>query len=90
MSAAVATVWAGVDVGMTHHWVEVVDRGGATLLSRHVLNDQAEIDELIAEIVPLADRVQWAVDIVGGPSRCCWPCLPKPISRCERLRGVGC
>lgn len=68
MPAAASTVWAGVDVGKTHHWVEVVDGDGATLLSRCVLNDQAQIDKLIAEVLPLADRIQWAVDIVGAPS----------------------
>lgn len=65
---AALTVWAGIDVGKTHHWVEVVDATGATLLSRRVLNDQVKIDELIAAVVPLADSVQWAVDIVGAPS----------------------
>ena len=68
MPPAALTVWAGIDVGKTHHWVEVVDATGATLLSRRVLNDQVEIDELIAAVVPLADSVQWAVDIVGAPS----------------------
>lgn len=68
MPSAVAKVWAGVDVGKTHHWVEVVDADGTTLLSRRVLNDQVEIDELIAAVVPLAEQVQWAVDIVGTPS----------------------
>ncbi len=68
MPPAAFTVWAGVDVGKTHHWVEVVDGDGTTLLSRRILNGQAEIDELIVEVVPLADRVQWAVDIVGAPS----------------------
>jgi len=51
-----------------HHWVEVVDDCGATLLSRRVLNDQVEIDAPIAAIVPLAETVRWAVDIVGSPS----------------------
>ena len=65
MPPAAATVWAGIDVGKTHHWVEVVDDDGATLLSRRVLNDQVEIDALIATILPLAETVLWAVDIVG-------------------------
>lgn len=68
MPPAALTAWAGIDVGKTYHWVEVVDATGATLLSRRVLNDQVEIDELIAAVVPLADSVQWAVDIVGAPS----------------------
>ena len=68
MPPATATIWAGIDVGKTHHWVEVVDVDGVTLLSRRVLNDQVEIDELIGTVVPLADRVIWAVDIIGAPS----------------------
>ena len=68
MSSAAATVWAGVDVGKTHHWVEVVDASGVTLLSRRVGNDQVDIDELIVAVVALGDTVQWAVDIVGAPS----------------------
>lgn len=62
------TVWAGIDVGKTHHWVEAVDVGGKTLLSRRVLNDQVEIEALIAAVTSLGGEVQWAVDIVGAPS----------------------
>jgi len=40
MPTAPPTVWAGVDVGRTRHWVEVVDATGATLLSRRVSNDR--------------------------------------------------
>ena len=68
MEPAAATVWAGIDVGKTHHWVEVVDACGATLLSRRVRNDQVEIDAILAAVVPLAETVLWAVDIVGSPS----------------------
>jgi len=62
------TAWAGIDVGKTHHWVEVVDASGATLLSRRVSNDQGEIDAVIADVMVLAETVLWAVDIVGAPS----------------------
>jgi len=68
MPTAPPTVWAGVDVGKTHHWVEVVDATGATLLSHRVSNDQSEIDAVIADVVVLAEAVLWAVDIVGAPS----------------------
>jgi len=64
----VATVWAGIDVGKTHHWVTAVGTDGATLLSVKVCNDQAEIDAVIGAVSQLADQVQWAVDIVGAPS----------------------
>ena len=68
MPTALSTVWAGIDVGKTHHWIEVVDAAGATLLSRRVLNDQLEIEALIAAVAPMSDQAQWAVDIVGAPS----------------------
>ncbi len=68
MPTAPPTVWARVDVGKTHDWVEVVDATGATLLSRRVSNDQTEIDAVIADVVVLAEAVLWAVDIVGTPS----------------------
>ena len=70
------TVWAGIDVGKTHHWVDVVDDCGATLLSRRVLNDQAEIEAVIAEIVALAEVVRWAADIIGSLSAMllAWAC----------------
>jgi len=63
-----ATVWAGIDVGKTHHWIEAVDPDGKTLLSRRVLNDQGEIEAVIAAVTALGGQVQWAVDIVGAPS----------------------
>lgn len=63
-----ATVWAGIDVGKTHHWVCVVDSDGAALLSVKVGNDQNEIDAVIATVTALAERVEWALDIIGAPS----------------------
>jgi len=62
------TVWAGIDVGKTHHWVCVVDTDGATLLSVQIGNDQNEIDAVIAKVTALAERVDWALDIIGAPS----------------------
>ncbi|WP_435824926.1 IS110 family transposase [Nocardia rhamnosiphila] len=61
-------VWTGVDVGKTHHWMCVVDADGATLLSRRVSNDETEILEAISAVGALAQRVVWAVDIIGAPS----------------------
>jgi len=62
------TVWAGIDVGKTHHWVCVVDTDGATLLSVQIGNDQNDIDAVIAKVTALAERVDWALDIIGAPS----------------------
>jgi len=68
VAAAGSRAWIGVDIGKTHHWVCAVDKAGKRLLSRKVLNDEAEIDEVIAAVNGLAaDRV-WAIDILGTPS----------------------
>lgn len=63
-----AVVWAGIDVGKTHHWIEAVNAEGKTLLSRRVLNDQGEIEAVVAAVTSLGEQVHWAVDIVGTPS----------------------
>ena len=57
--------WVGVDIGKNHHWVCAVDSDGTTLLSTKVANDEAEILAVIATIGQLAERVVWAVDIIG-------------------------
>lgn len=62
------TAWAGIDVGKTHHWVCVLDAEGKKLSSMKVANDQAEITETIATVGALADRIVWAIDIIGAPS----------------------
>jgi transposase len=61
-------VWAGVDVGKTHHWVCVVDGGGTVLLSRKAANDQTQSEQLVAAVSGLAEQVVWAVDIVAAPA----------------------
>ena len=66
--AELGTVWAGIDVGKTHHWVCVVDNDGATLLSAKIGNDENEIDAVIAKVTALAGQVDWALDIIGTPS----------------------
>jgi transposase len=66
--AELGTVWAGIDVGKTHHWVCVVDTDGTTVLSVKIGNDQNEIDAVIATVTALAERVEWALDIIGAPS----------------------
>jgi len=68
VAAVPSRTWIGVDIGKSHHWVCAVDKAGKKLLSRKVLNDEAEIDEVIAAVNELAaDRV-WAIDILGTPS----------------------
>jgi len=60
--------WIGVDIGKTHHWVCAVDANGQRWLSLKVLNDEAQILEVITAVgEATADRV-WAIDILGTPS----------------------
>ncbi len=60
--------WVGVDIGKTHHWVCAIDENGQKLLSLKVLNDEAQILEVIAAVGEVAaDRV-WAIDFLGTPS----------------------
>lgn len=68
MASGQEGAWVGVDVGKTHHWVCAVDQSGKKLLSRKVLNDEADIIEVISAVSELAAQQVWAVDILGTPS----------------------
>ncbi len=68
MTAVRSRAWIGVDIGKTHHWVCAVDETGKKLLSLKVLNDEAQIIEVITSITDLADGRVWAIDILGTPS----------------------
>ncbi|GCD33191.1 IS110 family transposase [Streptomyces chrestomyceticus JCM 4735] len=68
MSERRARVWAGIDAGKSHHWAAVVDETGATLWSKKIDNDESAILTALGEILDLADKVSWAVDICGTSS----------------------
>ena len=68
MTAERDRAWIGVDIGKTHHWVCVVDETGQKLLSLKVLNDEAQILEMITAVGGLAGGRVWAIDILGTPS----------------------
>jgi hypothetical protein len=63
-----ARAWAGVDAGKGHHWMSVVDESGASVFSRKVDNDETAILTAISDVLVLAGRVQWVVDIAGTAS----------------------
>ncbi|MFV6028858.1 IS110 family transposase [Streptomyces sp. NPDC056264] len=63
MSERRAHVWAGIDAGKGHHWAAVVDETGATLWSKKIENDESVILNALGEILDLAEKVSWAVDI---------------------------
>jgi transposase len=64
--ALMAQVWAGVDVGKTHHHCVVINPDGRRLLSRRVANDEPALLALIRDVTTLGDQVMWAVDLPDG------------------------
>lgn len=58
--------WAGIDIGKGHHHVVVIDADGKQLLSRKVINDEAEILAVVDDARGLAEEVTWAVDMRTG------------------------
>lgn len=61
-------LWAGIDAGKGHHHCVVIDEDGARLLSRRIVNEEAEILDLLADVIALADAddVCWATDLNSG------------------------
>jgi hypothetical protein len=75
------TAWAGIDIGKTHHWICAVDANGRALVSVKVANIEADIVAALAQVTDLADKVVWAVDIVGAPSALILALLARAESR---------
>ncbi|MEV5989646.1 IS110 family transposase [Streptomyces sp. NPDC052051] len=61
-----AQIWAGADIGKTHHHCVVLDADGKRLLSRRVLNDEPELLALFADVMAINEDVVWAVDVADG------------------------
>lgn len=59
-------IWAGVDIGKTHHHCVAIDEEGRHLLSRRVANDEAELLALIGDVLNLGHETTWAVDVTHG------------------------
>jgi len=64
----VPELWAGTDAGKAEHHCTVIDNDGAKVLSRRVPNGEAELLQLLADVLDLADGspVTWAVDLNAG------------------------
>jgi transposase len=62
----VARIWAGMDIGKTHHHCVVLNAEGERLLSRRVLNDEPELLALLADVLAIDEDVLWAVDVADG------------------------
>ncbi|MFJ8795988.1 IS110 family transposase [Streptomyces sp. NPDC102462] len=62
----VPEIWAGVDIGKTHHHAMVINGDGERLLSRRVQNDESELLGLIGDVLAISSDVLWAVDLNHG------------------------
>jgi transposase len=62
----VPQIWAGVDIGKTHHHCVVLDVEGKRLLSRRVLNDEPELLALLGDVLAIDEDAVWAVDVADG------------------------
>lgn len=61
-----AGIWAGTDIGKTHHHCVVLDAEGKRLLSRRVLNEEPELMALLADVLAIDEDAVWAVDVADG------------------------
>ncbi|NEA69066.1 IS110 family transposase [Streptomyces sp. SID12488] len=62
----VPEIWAGVDIGKTHHHCVVINADGKRLLSRRVANDESELLALIGDVLEISADALWAVDLNHG------------------------
>ena len=62
----VPEIWAGLDIGKEHHHCVVINAEGERLLSRRCLNGEAELLELIGDVLAISTNVLWAVDLNHG------------------------
>ncbi|MFE6946694.1 IS110 family RNA-guided transposase, partial [Streptomyces chartreusis] len=61
-----AQIWAGTDIGKTHHHCVVLNAEGKRLLSRRVPNDEPDLLALLADVLAIDENVVWAVDVADG------------------------
>ncbi|MFF8569128.1 IS110 family transposase [Streptomyces albidoflavus] len=62
----VPEIWAGVDIGKTHHHAVVINADGKRLLSRRIANDESELLTLIGDVLEMSADALWAVDLNHG------------------------
>lgn len=62
----VPDIWAGVDIGKTHHHTVAINAEGKRLLSRRIHNDETELLTLIGDVLAISDDVLWAIDLNHG------------------------
>lgn len=68
MTTRLPRLWVGIDASKAHHWWVAVDGTGTAVWNKKIRNDEADLLAGLDEVLCLADRVDWAVDITGTPS----------------------
>jgi transposase len=68
MTTRLPRLWTGIDASKAHHWWVAVDGAGTAVWNKKIRNDEAALLAGLDEVLCLADRVDWAVDITGTPS----------------------
>ncbi|WP_329441679.1 IS110 family transposase [Streptomyces canus] len=68
MTTRLPRLWVGIDASKAHHWWVAVDGTGTAVWNKKIRNDEADLLAGLDEVLGLADRVDWAVDITGTPS----------------------
>ncbi|MFE2423432.1 transposase [Streptomyces hokutonensis] len=61
-----AAIWTGIDAGKTHQHCVTTDDSGHRLLSRRVADDEAELLELLTDVLALGGEVTWGIDLADG------------------------
>ncbi|MFD0973762.1 IS110 family RNA-guided transposase [Plantactinospora endophytica] len=61
------SLWAGVDVGKTHHHICVIDDDATVALSERLPNDEHTISNLLDRLAERQEPIRWAVDMLTGP-----------------------
>jgi transposase len=64
--AVVEVAWIGVDAGKLAHHATAVDAEGTVLWSRRVANEQAAIEQMIAQARRGTAEARWAVDLTSA------------------------
>jgi hypothetical protein len=66
-----------------------MDAAGTRLLSRRVANDEAELTDIIAQVLRLAGDVTWAIDLADGGAALAIALLLEHQQTVHYLSGVA-
>ncbi|MBE1604007.1 IS110 family transposase [Actinopolymorpha pittospori] len=74
-------IWAGVDIGKTHHHAVVIDVDGKRLLSRRVKNDEGELLALISDVLEISQDGLLRPDAQASAAGARTPATQRPVGQ---------